>query len=145
MNDSKLIHFKIDLPGFYFVFGPEGIYHGVGYYEASSESMDCLRSIILRREKSFITVQKAYESQDIFTLDGARYKRTKFPNEPENLRTWLDLKNLNFGNRSTDFKMLYSPNLLQKLIDDFKLLKPMYDFICTIEQRRKHDENGGKN
>lgn len=127
------------LPGFYFVFGPDGLTSGVGYYEASTESMDCYRQMILKRDKSFKRVFTAYKKQNVFALDAQRYKRTKFPNEPDDIRAWLDLRNLNFSHKSTDFDLLYSQKLVETLTDQFDLLKPMYEFICAVEERKKHD------
>ena len=57
--------------------------------------------------------------------------------EPEELRAWLDLKNLDFGRKSTDFELLYSSGLVTALIEQFHLLRPMYEFICAVEARRK--------
>jgi uncharacterized protein (TIGR02453 family) len=127
------------LPGYYFAFGPDGFACGVGYYEASRELMDAFRSMVLSRDKAFKAVLKAYKKQDIFILSDERYKRTKFPDEPENIRAWLDLKNINFEYSSKDFDLLFSPRLSVVLTDYFMQLKPMYDFICAAEQRKKRD------
>lgn len=125
------------LPGYYFLFSPAGFLYGFGYYEASTESMESLRTMVLNRDKAFLSALKAYENQKIFKITGQKYKRTKYPAEPENMREWLDLKNISFDCKSADFNMLFSPSLVNLLADGFETLKPLYDFICTVEQRKK--------
>jgi uncharacterized protein (TIGR02453 family) len=127
------------LPGYYFAFGPDGFAYGVGYYEASADSMDVFRKMILKRDRAFTEMLSAYENQHQFRLEGERYKRTKYPDEPENIRYWLDLKNINFECSSKDFDLLFSKRLSGVLADGFTLLKPLYDFICAVETRRKRD------
>lgn len=128
------------LPGYYFMFGPDGFVWGVGYYEAPRELMDVCREMIVNRDKAFLTAFDAYQKQDIFKVQGEKYKRTKYPEQPENIREWLDVKNLDFETRSKDFDLLFSPALADVLAEHFKLLKPMYDFICAVETRRKHTQ-----
>ena len=128
------------LPGYYFVFGPDSFIWGVGYYEAPRDLMETYRTMIGNRDKAFKTVLSAYEKQDIFKIDGERYKRSKSPAEPENIRAWLDLKTINFGTSSKDFDLLFSPELAGLLAGHFRLLMPMYEFICAVEERRSHDK-----
>lgn len=125
------------LPGFYFMLGSYGFRYGVGYYEASADSMECFREMVLRREKHFLDVLSAFEGQNDFKLIGERYKRTKFPDEPEHIRAWLDLKNLDFECASKNFPLLFSPELAPALADGFTRLRPEYDFICAVEERKK--------
>ena len=128
------------LPGYYFVFGPDGFSCGVGYYEAPRGLMDACRELVLSRDRAFLAVLRAYEGQSLFRLAGERYKRTKYPDEPENIRAWLDLKNIDFEAASKDFGLLFSPRLADVLADYFVCLKPMYTFICAAEERKKRDE-----
>ena len=127
------------LPGYYFLFGPDGFVYGVGYYEASTESMSTYRDMIISGDKAFKAALKAYEGQKLFHLEGDRYKRSRFPDQPEKLKIWLDLKNINFEHTSKNFELLFSPQIADALADGFKQLKPMYDFICAIEARKHAD------
>jgi len=136
MRDKR---FWAGLPGYYFVFGPDGIFYGVGYYEAPAGTMEAFRSMVLNRDKAFVAALKTYESQKLYSIIGERYKRSKFPGEPDHIRAWLDLKNIDFECSSKDFDLLASPGLVGVLSEGFRLMKPMYDFICAVEQRRAHD------
>lgn len=127
------------LPGYYFVFGPDGMEMGVGYYEATPAAMDCFRQMVLRSEPAFRRMRAAYNRQKEFTVHAERYKRTRFPDEPESARFWLDMRNIDFESRSTDFDLLFSPRLAGELARMFLNLKPMYEFICAVEARRQHE------
>lgn len=128
------------LPGYYFLFGPEGLDAGIGYYEASAQSMACFREMALHGEKPFLQMRKAYEAQKLYTVRGDRYKRSKFPDTPEELRFWLDLKNLDFGCPLKDPSLLFSSKLADELSSVFLALRPMYDFIAAVEARRPRKE-----
>lgn len=129
--------FWAGLPGYYFFFDQGRFSYGFGYYEASPESMSCFREMILNREKSFLTAFEAFEKQDIFTMSGEMYKRSKHPDQPENIRSWLDRKNVSFDYESTDLSQIFSPALVDRMKQDFMLLKPIYEFICGVEARRQ--------
>jgi len=129
------------LPGYYFVFGPDGMEWGAGYYEAPRDLMEIYRGMIIRRDKHFLAAFKAFENSGHFSLCKDKYKRSKYPDEDEKTRAWLDVKNIDYATGSKDFSLLYSPRLLDVLSDDFRLLKPMYDFICAAEAVRAAEKS----
>jgi uncharacterized protein (TIGR02453 family) len=135
--------FWAGLPGYYFSFGPDGIDWGVGYYEAPRPLMEIYREMILARDAAFLMALEAYEKEDWIRLAGDRYKRPKYPEQPENIRLWLDMKNIDFEATSGDYGLLYSPAIAERLKHDFKAMAPMYDFICAAEARRPRDGESG--
>lgn len=128
-----------DLPGFYFELSGEGFFYGCGFYSASTSYMTELRDLALSGHQSFIKAKKALEQQDVFHLDGDLYKRSRFPDQPEHMRNWLDRRGICFNAESRDFDLLFSPDLSRKLMEDFQKIIPMYEFMCLVaeEQRRK--------
>ena len=132
IRDKKLYG---GLPGFWFEFSPKGFRYGCGYYQASSEVMDAMRKMIINDEKSYEAAKKAFEQQSVFYLEDTKYKRSHFPEQPEDKREWLDQRSLCFTADSEDFDLLYSDTLAEKLAHDFKLLVPMYDFMMSAESR----------
>ena len=128
--------FWAGLPGYYFVFGPDGLDWGVGYYETPRDLLEIYRDFIVRRDRRFLKALKTFENENRFNLCSERYKRSKYPDESESIRVWLDVKNIDFSTGSKDFSLLYSPRLAQVLSNDFKALQPMYDFICAAESVR---------
>ncbi len=120
-------------PCFWFEISQRGSSYGVGYYGASTSSMTNMREMIINNHPSFLSALKCYESQETFVIGGEMYKRSKFPNQPDNLRTWLDRKNIYFESVQNDFELAFSKELLVVLKRGFKELKPIYDFLCMVE------------
>ena len=132
MRDKKLY---MGLPAFYFDMSPSGFSYGMGYYQASPASMASIREIILNRDESFTLALKAYQGQDIFVMYGDSYKKTRYPDEPEHLREWLDKKSVSFNHDSEDFDLLFSDKLANVMLEGYKTLAPIYDFLCDAEFR----------
>lgn len=124
------------LPGFYCLFGPQNFSIGVGYYEASRDSMDVFREMVLKGDKAFRRFRQVFESQQEFALHAESYKRSKYPDQTEAIRKWLDLKNIDFECRSEDLSRIFRPEFAVELGGAFTRLKPEYDFICALEDRR---------
>ena len=123
-------------PCFWFVINQKGSSYGIGYYGAEPASMANMREMILDRHPAFIMAQKYYESQNKFVLGGEMYKRSRFPDQPENIRTWLDRKNIYFECVQNNFELAFSKELPEVLKKGFKELKPIYDFLCVVESRK---------
>jgi uncharacterized protein (DUF2461 family) len=120
-------------PCFWFEISPKGSSYGTGYYGAKASSMEKMRSMIIDRHPVFLEALNCYESQKEFTIGGEMYKRSKFPGEPENLKLWLDRKNIFFESVQTDFSLAFSKELPDVLKKGYAKLKPIYDFLCDVE------------
>jgi uncharacterized protein (TIGR02453 family) len=124
------------MPCFFFELNQKGFLYGCGYYQASKEAMDAFREMILSGDAVFKKAFDAFHKQKVFTAGGDRYKRTKYPEQPEELRDWLDRKSIYFEAVSKDFNLLFSDGLADKLSKELLLLKPVYEFLCTAEERK---------
>ncbi len=122
-------------PAFWFEFSPRGFRYGCGYYQAGADSMEAMRTLILNDDRTYVAAQKAFKKQSVFRLEDTKYKRSRYPEQPEEKREWLDQKSLSFLTDSTDFDLLFSDGLADKLSHDFMLLAPMYDFMMSAEAR----------
>lgn len=120
-------------PCYWFELSQKGTSYGIGYYGAQTGTMSKMREMIINKHHNFIEALNYYESQSQFTIGGDMYKRSKFPDQPENLKTWLDRKNIYFESTQKDFKLAFSKELPSVLIKGFKELKPIYDFLCRVE------------
>lgn len=120
-------------PCYWYGISQEGSSYGVGYYGAQTGSMANMREMIINKYPAFIKALECYESQSQFVIGGEMYKRSKFPDQPENLRTWLDRKNIYFECVQNNFKLAFSGELPEVLKKSFKELKPIYDFLCMVE------------
>lgn len=125
-------------PCFWFEISQKGSSYGVGYYGAQACSMSTMREMICKSNPSFLSALECYESQDTFVIGGEMYKRSKFPDQPENLRSWLDRKNIYFECAQNDFNLAFSNELPDILKKGFISIKPIYDFLCTVESTQAY-------
>lgn len=121
-----------EYPGMYFDFSPEGFSYGGGFYSASPAYMEAMRRKILMRNRNFESAEKAYRAQNVFVMEGEKYKKAHFPDQPENLREWLERRNLCFTAENEDMDLLFSGGLAQKLAEDFEKMAPMYQFLMSV-------------
>lgn len=139
-RDNMWIIFKRDrmhstvVPGLYVEISPEGFNYGCGFYDASSEYMATLRSLILAGDPVFQKAREAYSGQAVFQLEGDCFKRPRYPDQPQELREWLERRNLCFTADSTDFRRLFSADFAESLAWDFRLLAPVYSFLLKAAQ-----------
>jgi len=135
IRDKKLYN---GLPGFYFEIYPGGFGYGMGYYQASTASMKTMREMLLDEEPSAKKAVEAYEKQKIFTIEGEEYKRPRYLDAPKNLHPWLERKGLSLVHDSEDFDLLFSENLADVIMNNFKKIAPVYHFLIDVEARRIH-------
>ena len=121
------------LPGFYFEISPAGYSYGCGYYEAGRPMLELLRERALHGDKRFLAADRAYRAQSVFTLEGGRYKRTRYPDAPAALREWLDLRDICFVHEGRDPALLFSDALADEIARGYALLPPMYAFMMSCE------------
>lgn len=120
-------------PCYWFGINQSGSSYGVGYYGAQTGSMANMRDMIINNHPAFKKALKCYESQSKFIIGGEMFKRSKFPDQPENLKNWLDRKNIYFESVQNDFKLAFSEELPEVLKEGFIQLKPIYEFLCMVE------------
>ncbi len=127
------------LPEFFFVITPDSFLYGAGYYAANAESMVSFRGLILENSKEFQAARVMFEQQNRFVLEGDKYKRSRYPDQPELLRDFLDRKVISLMRTSDDWDLLFSDRLPDVLATDFKLIAPMYRLFIRAEDRVRKD------
>ncbi len=120
-------------PCFWFEISQKGSSYGTGYYGAETGAMARMREMIVEGHPAFLKALQCYEAQKEFVIGGEMYKRSKFPEQPENLKLWLDRKNIYFESVQNDFKLAFSKKLPDTLKKAYIQLKPIYDFMCLVE------------
>lgn len=149
-RDTMWIIFKegkmhgTDYPGVYFEISCDGFNYGCGFYHASTSYMNTMRETILAGDKVFEKARKAYEKQSVFGMDGTCFKRPHYPDQPQNKRDWLERRNIGFYADSKDFDLLFSDRLADKLIQDYKVMQPMYDFLLYVARLEKQKETANQ-
>ena len=121
------------LPSFFFDFSPRGFKYGCGYYKAGKSSIEALRSLVLKKDKTYLAARKAVESDSRYILDCNPYKKDHFPEADEIDRSWLNIRDFCVLIDSTDFYLLFSDNLADEIGKEFIKLKPVYDFLMKAE------------
>lgn len=134
---SLLRQKSILLPEFFFVITPDEYLYGCGYYAAQTGSMECIREMVLSGSAAFKAAYAMYEKQDRFALEGDLYKRSRYPDQPEHLKNWLDRKVIALTRTSKDFDLLFSDRLADTLIEDFRLIAPAYHFFIKAEEKAR--------
>ncbi len=122
------------LPGFYCDLSVNGFEYGCGFYMASTQTMENMRSMIISGSPLFDKAQQALESQDSFSLYGDMYKRNRFPEQPEEKQLWLNRKNIGITALSTDWELIFSDSLADKVGEDFLKIADIYRFILTAAE-----------
>jgi uncharacterized protein (TIGR02453 family) len=121
------------LPSFYFCIEQTGFSLGCGYYQASTESMESIRKLVLADDPAYIKAKNAIRKASDFELFGEKYKRPKFPNESAEKQDILNRKSLCIGKSSSDFELLFSDKLADSLKRDFDKIADFYLFLAKAE------------
>jgi len=119
-------------PAYFFEISPETYRYGMGFYSATKNTMDRLRDRIDNRTEEFLQAIAFYARQNTFILRGEQYKRILNPDQPEDLRTWYQRKNLYLGCSQKVDSRLYSRKLIDDLASDFSLLASFYHYLWEI-------------
>ncbi len=129
------------VPGLYFELNQDGFAYGSGFYHASSAFMAQMRDFILNKNPEAMRALYAYEKQHVFLVEGECYKKPRYPNEPDNVRLWLERKEICFTAHSNDFSLLFSDHLAEELCKHFTLLAPVYRFLLHTAQTLALEQN----
>ncbi len=121
------------LPSFFFDFSPRGFIYGCGYYKAGKGSIEALRSLVLKKDKTYLEARKTVESDPKYILECNPYKKEHFPSADETDRPWLNIRDFCVIVESADFNLLFSENLGDEIGKEFVKLKPVYDFLMKSE------------
>lgn len=121
-------------PTYFFEILPDYYRYGMGFYNIPRETMNKIRAMIDSDNKEFQKVNSLYKKQEIFVLEGEKYKKTLKPNLSADLNEWYQRKELYFVCNKKIDERLYGPILVDDLIEGFKLLAPIYRFFIELKK-----------
>ena len=122
-----------DAPAYFFEIAPDSYRYGMGLYSASPDTMYRFREMIDKRPKEFLKAISFYSKQQIFAVEGEKYKRIFDENKPEEIQNWYQRRNLYLVcNRRIDNR-LFKRDLIDDLIFGFGLLAPFYQYLWKIK------------
>jgi len=117
------------VPGYFLEINPTWYRYGLGFYDAAPNLMARFREQIDEDPKAFLQAVAWFAKQDVFTLEGERYKRPLGQDKPEPIRTWYQYKSFYLScNRKIDEAIL-SPQFADQLTAHFGLAAPLYRYI----------------
>jgi len=139
LRDSMWIVFKRSgqdwsryIPGYFLEINPTRYRYGLGFYDAAPDLMAWFRQQIDDDPRSFLKAIGWFAKQDVFTLEGERYKRPLGQDKPEPVRTWYGYKSFYLTcSRKIDDAIL-SPGFANQLRKHFALAAPLYHYIHRI-------------
>jgi Uncharacterized conserved protein len=123
-------------PAFYFDISPMHFGYGMGYYATSKETLQLFREYIANNHPAFLQAFSCYGQQHTFQFTGEKYKKLQSAALPEPVKDWYVRKNINFDHTSTDLKPLFSKKLVGELVTGYRILQPIYAFLCDIQEQR---------
>jgi uncharacterized protein (TIGR02453 family) len=121
-----------DAPCYFFEISPNGYRYGMGYYSASRASMDSLRAGIDENPVEFLKAISFLKNQNIYQLEGEKYKRLIPNNYSQEIQEWYQRKNFYLiCNREID-EILFAAKLVQELSFAFKMAQPFYQYLRNL-------------
>lgn len=119
-------------PVFWFELAPENWCYGLGYYQARPETMVKLRARIDKNPKAFENLIASLDGQNEFVLDGPEYVRKK---EAPSLKSaaWYNKKSFSLIHNQINDEELFSPELVNRIVEGYAFLMPLYDYFITLD------------
>ena len=117
-----------DVPGFFMDASYNGYRYGLQIYHRTTQGMLKLRDAAQNQNKHFLKIIRDIEAAG-FELVGDDYKKDHFPTAKLPLKTWLNKKSWLICKSCPPDEVFFSSALTGQLIDGFKSLKALYDFI----------------
>ncbi|MGL4393135.1 MAG: DUF2461 domain-containing protein [Fusobacteriaceae bacterium] len=128
----------IEAPSFFFEISQLSYRYGMGYYSATTESMNTFRSMINEDSKEFSHAISIFQKNNIFKIEGEKYKRPITPKNLLHLSDWYERKNIYLVHNSENIERLFSEELVSELLSGFNMLKDIYKYLCKVEQIKKN-------
>ena len=116
----------------YFQIRPDGYDYGVGFYSAGSEFMANYRKKLLSDPAGFLKTAKPLTDAG-FIYAAEPYKRQHFPDAPDEIKPFVNVKSFIWKKDFKGVRALLAPSdIEQRLISEWTLLKPMYDYARKL-------------
>lgn len=118
-------------PTFYFEIAPEYYSYGMGFWQAPAELMEAFRRDLQAHPAKFEKLVRCFEKQDIFTLNGDSYARSK-GEISDRLRPWFQKKSITLSHELPLDEKIFHPELAEEILENFKMLVPFYKYFAGL-------------
>ena len=143
-RDTLWISFRRDRksfqawPEFYFIISPKECFYGCGYYCTKAPVLAEIRKMVLEDHPMYLRAKEALAGQEYFSLGGDMYKRTRYKDQSEEKRLWLDRKVFQFSHFA-DGNELFSAELADNIKKTYRDMEPIYNFLRYAEERAEEE------
>ena len=116
-------------PTFWFEIGAAEYSYGLGFWAPGAATMEALRRAIAANPALFERLVTEVSAMKGFHLHGEEYRRPK-GDLGEIINPWYNRKYLDFGTRRDHDALLYSPELVGAMAEDYEKLMPLCRFMA---------------
>jgi uncharacterized protein (DUF2461 family) len=127
-------------PVFFFEIEPEGYMYGLGYYNASAETMKKFRARLDANPAEFERIAAPIKAAGIFEIDGDEYSRKKAERDGI-IGDYYNRKTVSLLAPQKGHEAIYSADFADTLCRDFETLLPLYNFFWSLEGDSPVDES----
>jgi uncharacterized protein (TIGR02453 family) len=120
-------------PAFFFELSPDSYRYGMGFFQATPTTMKIFRENIDASLDKFKNAISFYSKQDVFVVEGDKYKRILDNEKTEDVNEWYQRKDLYLVCNKKIDNLLFSKELVDKLIADFSLVKDFYTYLNQLK------------
>lgn len=116
-------------PFYWFEFSPMGYMYGLGMWTAKPSQFDYVRGLILEQPERWLDAIKATEDAGLNYNVRNFYKKDRVPDAPENLKQYLNAKNMEFSYWNNNLENIGTTKIIDELRLMIDLSSPMYQFL----------------
>lgn len=116
-------------PFYWFEFEPTGYAIGLAMFMAKPAQFDYVRKLILAEPERWLNAVKATEQAGLTFGCWDYYKKDRVPDAPEELKQYLNAKNMHFIYNCADLRKLETTEIVDELRYIITASSPMYEFL----------------
>ena len=118
-------------PVFWFEIAPEGCSYGVGFWNATAQTMAAMRRDIDENPQRLAKLVRRLNKRGDFQLQGREYARPRGTPSPL-LTPWYNKKDISIGLDRPYDETVCSPALVDALIEGYDFLAPYYQYFDSF-------------
>ena len=123
-----------DAPAYFFELTPESYRYGMGYYLASTETMEIFRKKLIEKPGQFLELTRFLYNNSEFAVEGEKYKKPKVLHENQAITDWCGWKYFFIVINRTIDDQLFETSLVQNIDLGFRQLSPLYHFLWQLKK-----------
>ena len=117
----------------YVEFERESYGYGMGMYAPNPALMQEFRGRMLARSDTFLSLVNGKEFAQRFETEGESFRRPRYMEQRADLLPWLNRRRLAFCYSSPELSRTLQPDILDEIIDAFRIMKPVYRFLKGLD------------